>query len=189
MDVCDIRNLSEFNAMSTKYVDCLSSTRIVKTSSKIPNIQGAMDRLDYCGCIVTADTLSMQKETVRAIIDIAHGDYYLALKENQKTAYAKVQKYFADELLLEGIMTTEGRNEETATQTLLWEYFIYRHSSSFADRTWIGAVDRFLFTKKSATIHTKPVSHAATRQAIVDIFPLFSSEISFSVFSSCIPFV
>ena len=50
-----------------------------------------------------------QKETARAIVKKAHGDYCLALKENQKTAYGEAKEYFADEKLLKETMAADGK--------------------------------------------------------------------------------
>ena len=48
-----------------------------------------LGNLDCRGCVVTADAMNTQKDTARAIVNTAHGDYCLALKENQKNAYSK----------------------------------------------------------------------------------------------------
>ena len=66
-DVCDARNLSEFNVMSTEWGICLSSTRIDEKSNEIPEMQDVMGKLDCRGCVVTADTMNTQKETARAM--------------------------------------------------------------------------------------------------------------------------
>ena len=88
-DVCDKRNLNEFNVMSTEWGICLSSTRIDEKSNEIPEMQEVIGRLDCRGCVVTADAMNTQKETARAIVKEAGGDYCLALKENQKTHIMK----------------------------------------------------------------------------------------------------
>lgn len=83
------RNLNEFNVMSTEWGISLSSTRIDEKSNEIPEMQKVMKQLDCRGCVVTADAMNTQKATAKAIIKEAHGDYCLALKGNQKTAYLK----------------------------------------------------------------------------------------------------
>ena len=64
--------------------------------------------LDCRGCVVTADAMNAQKATACAIIKEAHGDYCLALKGNQKTAYQEVEEYFACEGLLKELREKEG---------------------------------------------------------------------------------
>ncbi len=108
-DICDKRNFNEFNVMSTEWGICLSSTRIDEKSNEIPEMQNVISKLDCNGCVVTADAMNTQKETAQAIVKEAHGDYCLALKENQKNAYDEVKKYFATETLLKEILTTTGR--------------------------------------------------------------------------------
>ena len=127
-DVHDTQNLNEFNVMSTEWGICLSSTRIDEKTNEIPEMQDIMNKLDCSGCVVTADALNTQKETARAIVENAHGDYCLALKGNHKTAYYEVKEYFATERFLKEIMAADGQylkeTERTATETVIREYFI-----------------------------------------------------------------
>lgn len=137
-DVCDKRNLNEFNVMSTEWGICLSSTRIDEKSNEIPEMQDVIGKLDCRGCVVTADAMNTQKETARAIVKKAHGDYCLALKENQKNAYHEVKEYFANEGFLKEIMAADGRYlkeiEKTSCGTVIREYFITDDVSWFADK-------------------------------------------------------
>lgn len=132
------RNLNEFNVMSTEWGICLSSTRIDEKSNEIPEMQKVMKQIDCRGCIVTADAMNTQKATAWAIIKEAHGDYCLALKENQKTAHRKVKEYFASEELRKGIQEKEGgylkETEMTSGQTITREYFITNDIHWFEDR-------------------------------------------------------
>lgn len=68
-------------------------------------MQDVMDKIDCHRCVVTADSMNTQKETAMAIVETAHRDYCLALKENHKTACHEVKEYFASEELLKEIMT------------------------------------------------------------------------------------
>ena len=137
-DVCDKRNLNEFNVMSTEWGICLSSTRIDEKSNEIPEMQDVMGKLDCRGCVVTADAMNTQKETARAIVKDAGGDYCLALKENQKNTYHEVKDYFADEGFLKEIMASDGRYlkeiEKASCGIVTREYFITDNINWFADR-------------------------------------------------------
>lgn len=137
-DICDTRNLNEFNVMSTEWGICLSSTRIDEKSNEIPEMQEVMGKLDCRGCVVTADAMNTQKDTARAIVEKAQGDYCLALKENHKTAYHEVKEYFANEGFLKEIMAADGQylkeTEKTAAETVVREYFITSDIKWFEDR-------------------------------------------------------
>ena len=127
-NINDKRNLNKFNVMSTEWGICLSSTKIDEKSNEIPEMQKVMEQFDFRGCVVTADAMNTQKETARAIVEETHGDYCLALKENQKTAYYEVKEYFANEKLLKEIMAAAGQyvkeTEVTTYNTITREYFI-----------------------------------------------------------------
>lgn len=154
-DVCDTRNLNEFNVMSTEWGICLSSTRIDEKSNEIPEMQEVMGKLDCRGCVVTADAMNTQKETARAIVNKAHGDYCLALKENQKNAYHEVKEYFADEGLLKEIMAADGQyleeTEETSSETIVREYFITSDIKWFEDRKEWEKLRSIGYEKKTIT--------------------------------------
>lgn len=49
--------------------------------------------LDVTGCIITADTMSCQKEIVKKIT-VKKADYVLGLKDNQPTMRREVREYF-----------------------------------------------------------------------------------------------
>lgn len=137
-DVESSRNLNEFNVMSTEWGISLSTTRIDEKSNEIPEMQKVMKQIDARGCIVTTDAMNTQKATAMAIIKEAHGDYCLALKENQKTAYHEVKEYFACEALLKEVMTKDGQylneTEDTSQSIVTREYFITDDVKWFSDR-------------------------------------------------------
>lgn len=154
-DVCETRNLSEFNVMSTEWGICLSSTRIDEKSNEIPEMQDVMGKLDCRGCVVTADAMNTQKDTARAIVKKAHGDYCLALKENHKTACHEVKEYFANEGFLKEIMAADGQylkeTEETASETVVREYFITSDIKWFEDRKEWEKLKSIGYEKKTIT--------------------------------------
>lgn len=154
-DVCDTRNLNEFNVMSTEWGICLSSTRIDEKSNEIPEMQEVMGKLDCRGCVVTADAMNTQKDTARAIVEKAQGDYCLALKENHKTAYHEVKEYFANEGFLKEIMAADGQylkeTEETASETVVREYFVTSDIKWFEDRKEWKKLKTIGYEKKTIT--------------------------------------
>ncbi len=134
----DGRNLNELNVQSTEYGITLSSTRIGEKTNEIPEAQAVLKKLDLRKCVVTADALNTQKETVHSIVNDAHADYCLALKANQHNAYTDVRDYFSDEGLrevLEGQKLTYKKEEETFTdKAVVREYYITEDIRWFEDR-------------------------------------------------------
>ena len=82
------------NKENTEEIKALNTMSIDK-SNEIPMGPELIKKLDLTNCILTADALNTQKETVSAIKE-AHGDYVLALKKNQKTFYDDVKDYLDD---------------------------------------------------------------------------------------------
>lgn len=136
----DTRNLSEFNVMSTEQGICLSSTRIDEKSNEISEMQEVMGKLDYRGCVVIADAMNTQKDTVRTIVKKANRDYCLVLKEKHITTYHEVKEQFANEGFLKEIIVADGqylkKTEKTASETVVREYFITSDITWFEDRNW-----------------------------------------------------
>lgn len=174
------RNLNEFNVMSTEWGICLSSTRIGEKSNEIPEMQKVMKQIDCRGCIVTADAMNTQKATAGAIVKEAHGDYCLALKENQKTAYREVKEYFASEGLRKEILEKDGgyfkEAEMTSSQTITREYFITNDINWFEDsKEWekltsIGYERKTTFSKETGETTTEERYYLCSIKPIAELF-------------------
>ena len=98
----EIRALNTMSIYSHNYGVSLVQDYIEDKSNEIPMGPELIKKLDLTNCILTADALNTQKETVKAIIE-ANGDYVLALKKNQKILYDDVKKYLEDEEVLKEI--------------------------------------------------------------------------------------
>jgi len=163
----DLRNLNEFNVMSTEWGVCLSSTRIDEKSNEIPEMQKVMKGIDCRGCIVTADAMNTQKETARVIVQEAHGDYCLALKGNQKQAYEEVQDYFGCGELLEDIQQKAGQyqteTEETTYTVTKREYFITDHIKWFEERDRWEKLKSIGYERKTITNKETGEAHVEER--------------------------
>ncbi len=181
-DTASRRNLNEFNVMSTEWGISLSSTRIDEKSNEIPEMQKVIKQIDCRGCIVTADAMNTQKATAKAIVKDAHGDYCLALKENQKTAYREVKEYFASEELLKEIMAKDGQylkeTEATACSTVTREYFITDDTDWFEDRKeWeklisIGFERKTITKKGTDEIHVEERYYLCSMKPVVELFAI-----------------
>ena len=94
-------NTEEINALNTMsiyshdYGVSLVQDYIEDKSNEIPMGPELIKKLNLTNCILTADALNTQKDTVKAI-NSAKGDYVLALKKNQKTFYEDVKDYLED---------------------------------------------------------------------------------------------
>ena len=181
-DPTERRNLNEFNVMSTEWGLTLSSTRIYEKSNEIPEMQKVMKQLDCRGCVVTADAMNTQKATAEAIVEEAHGDYCLALKENQKTAYLEVKEYFACEELLKEILTKKGQyckeTEETACHTITREYFITDNINWFETRkewkklTSIGYERKTITQKETGEVSVEERYYLCSIKPIAELFAI-----------------
>ena len=114
-----------------------------------------MGNLDLRGYVVTADALNTQKETAKAIVKKAHGDYCLARKENQKTLYDEVKEYFANEKLLKETMSENGRyikeTEKESGNIVTREYFITDDIKWFEDKKDWEKLTSIGYEKKTIT--------------------------------------
>jgi len=151
----DQRNFNTLNVYSTEYGIALSSTRIDEKTNEIPEAQKVLKNLDLKGCIVTADALNTQKETARAIVEDAHGDYCLAVKGNQHKLYNDLVDYFQDESLLKEVREKDGcylkESEETNHKEEIREHYITDDISWFEDnKLWIS-LKSFGYIKKTTT--------------------------------------
>lgn len=174
------RNLNEFNVMSTEWGICLSSTRIDEKSNEIPEMQRVIKQTDCRGCIVTADAMNTQKATARAIVKEAHGEYCLALKENQKTACQEIKEYFGCEEFLNNLTHQDGRylkeTEHTASLITTREYFITDDIRWFEDREqWeklsaIGYERKTIIQKETDSVHVEERYYLCSIPPVADLF-------------------
>ena len=91
----EIKALNTMSIYSHNYGVSLVQDYIEDKSNEIPMGPELIKKLDLTNCILTADALNTQKDTVSAIKE-AKGDYVLALKKNQKNFYEDVKNYLDD---------------------------------------------------------------------------------------------
>ena len=94
-----INQLNTMSFYSHNYGVSIIQDYINDKENEIPMGTKLLDQLDLKNCIVTADALNTQKETVKSIIK-KNGDYVLALKGNQKNFYNERKEYFLDDVFL-----------------------------------------------------------------------------------------
>lgn len=98
----EIKALNTMSIYSHDYGVSLVQDYIEEKSNEIPMGPELIKKLDLTNCILTADALNTQKDTVTAIKN-AKGDYVLALKKNQKTFYEDIKDYLDDKDVLKEI--------------------------------------------------------------------------------------
>jgi len=94
----EIRNLQTLHIFDASTEICLYSRIIDKKTNEIPVAQKLLKTMQLKGCIVTADALHAQKETVRIIVE-QKGDYCLALKGNQGVLASEAENAFTDKVI------------------------------------------------------------------------------------------
>lgn len=92
--------VNTMSVYSTNYGMSLIQDYIEEKSNEIPMGPKLLEKLKLEGCVVTADALNTQVDTIKAILK-GKADYVLLVKENQKLTYEEIKEYFADEELLE----------------------------------------------------------------------------------------
>ena len=149
----DQRNYNALNVQSTETGVTLSSTRIDEKSNEIPEAQAVLKTLDLRGCVVTADAMNTQKDTVSAIVNDAHADYCLAVKGNQKSLYEDLRLYFHDPILLREIQKSAGRYltdvEETSRRKIIWEHFITDDIDWYEEKEHWKKLKSFAYVRKT----------------------------------------
>lgn len=92
--------INTMSVYSTNYGMSLIQDYIEEKSNEIPMGPKLLEKLNLEGCVVTADALNTQVDTIKAILK-GKADYVLPVKENQKLTYEEIKEYFGDKELLE----------------------------------------------------------------------------------------
>lgn len=98
----EIKPVNTMSIYSHNYGVALIQNYIEEKSNEIPMGPELIKKSNLTNCILTADALNTQKETVTAIKETL-GDYVLALKKNQRNFYDDVKDYFNDPSILKEI--------------------------------------------------------------------------------------
>lgn len=90
--------VNTMSVYSNNYGISLIQDYITKKSNEIPMGPKLLEKLQLEGCIVTADALNTQVDTIKAILK-GKADYVLPVKENQLLTFTEIKEYFNDEKL------------------------------------------------------------------------------------------
>lgn len=94
--------VNTMSVYSTNYGMSLIQDYIEEKSNEIPMGPRLLEKLNLKDCVVTADALNTQVDTIKAILK-GKADYVLPVKENQKLTYGEIKEYFKDKEFLEKV--------------------------------------------------------------------------------------
>ena len=92
--------VNTMSVYSNKYGISLIQDYVEEKTNEIPMGPKLLEKLNLKNCVVTADALNTQVDTIKAILK-GKADYVLPLKENQKLTYEEIKEYFCDKEFLE----------------------------------------------------------------------------------------
>lgn len=90
--------VNTMSVYSNNYGFSLVQDYITEKSNEIPMGPKLLEQLQLEGCIVTADALNTQVDTINSILK-GKADYVLPVKENQLLTYTEIKEYFKDDTL------------------------------------------------------------------------------------------
>lgn len=101
VNMCE-KVVNTMSVYSNKYGISLIQDYIEEKSNEIPMGSKLLEKLNLKDCVVTADALNTQVDTIKAILK-GKADYVLPVKENQKLTYEEIKEYFEDKKILETV--------------------------------------------------------------------------------------
>ena len=119
----EIKPVNTMSIYSHNYGISLVQDYIDEKSNEIPMGPELIKKLKLNNCILTADALNTQKDTVEAIIK-AKGDYVLAFKKNQKRFYEDVKDYFEDKVNIKKIEDYFEETEKSHSKIITRKYYM-----------------------------------------------------------------
>ena len=178
----DQRNFNVLNVQSTETGITLSTTKIDEKTNEIPETQRILKSLDLKGCVVTADALNTQKETAKAIITLSHGDYCLAVKNNQKRLYSDLVLYFQDTYVTDNLKKKDNcylkETEETARKIITWEHYItddvdwFENKDDWQSLKSFGYLRKSIYDKNTDTEVVEERYYICSFKPVADLFAL-----------------
>jgi predicted transposase YbfD/YdcC len=134
------------NAQLAEFGITIGQKAVNDKSNEIPAVRELLEILNIKGCMIVADALNCQKETVKQIIE-AGADYLLPVKGNQATLETDISDYIADAELRAAMdtETTAEKNRDriekrTAYTTFDTEWLF--GSKEWSNLVCIGAINR-----------------------------------------------
>lgn len=171
--------VNTMSVYSTKYGISLIQDYIEEKSNEIPMGSKLLEKLNLKDCIVTADALNTQVDTIKAILK-GKADYVLPVKENQKLTYEEIKEYFEDKELL------EKAKKENYKQTIEKEHngIITREYYLTNDIKWMNKKEKWPGIKSIGL--ARNITEKKDKTIIEDRYYIISFEGDIELFSKSV---
>lgn len=117
--------VNTMSVYSNKYGINLIQDYIEEKSNEIPMGKKLLEKLNLKNCVVTADALNTQIDTIKAILK-GKADYVLPIKENQKLTYEEIKEYFGEQEFLNKVKNENYKQtiEKEHNSIVTREYYL-----------------------------------------------------------------
>ena len=166
------------SAWSTENGMVLGQEKVNEKSNEITAIPQLLNLLDLKNKVITIDAMGCQHEIAKQIVD-KRGDYFLALKGNQKDLHESVKSFFEDEELFDEskdksvyktVSSEHGRIESRECKVVndvVWLRSLHPHFRSISSIVKVESVREFKnsskTTEKEARYYISSLSQTAQR--------------------------
>jgi predicted transposase YbfD/YdcC len=162
------------NAQLAEFGITIGQKTVDGKSNEIPAVRELLDLLDVNGCMIVADALNCQKETVNKIRECG-ADYLLPVKGNHSNLEADISDFVADDELratMDTETTTEKNRDRIETRTAYTTFdinWLYGREN-WRDLVCIGAINRKVESPKGTSDewHFYISSKKLTAQQLLD---------------------
>jgi predicted transposase YbfD/YdcC len=125
------------SAQLAEYGITIGQKAVEGKTNEIPTVRALLELLEIKGCMIVADALNCQKDTVKTIVDNG-ADYLLPVKGNQSTLEADIADYVADGELrksMDTVRKTEKNRDRIETRTA---YVTHDIDWLYGREKWLG---------------------------------------------------
>lgn len=171
--------VNTMSVYSTKYGMSLIQDYIEEKSNEIPMGPKLLEKLNLKNCVVTADALNTQVDTIKAILK-GKADYVLPVKENQRLTYEEIKDYFGDKELL------EKAKKENYKQTIEKEHngIVTREYYLTNDIKWMNKKEKWPGLKSIGL--ARNIIEKSDKTIIEDRYYIVSFESDIELFSKSV---
>ena len=133
----------------------LASHKVDSRTNEIPAVRELLEMLDVSGCMIVADAMHCQKETVALIVD-KDADYLMCAKDNQTSLKRDIEDYVQDKDLQESMDKARTYEQNSGRIELRRAFVCYdidwlHDKSEWKNLTCIGAINRQTIYKGKTT--------------------------------------
>ena len=133
----------------------LASHKVDSRTNEIPAVRELLEMLDVSGCMIVADAMHCQKETVALIVD-KDADYLMCAKDNQTSLKRDIEDYVQDKDLQESMDKARTYEQNSGRIELRRAFVCYdidwlHYKSEWKNLTCIGAINRQTIYKGKTT--------------------------------------